>query len=118
MLSERDLAQMRETEEAALPDVANIQRRTLTPDGYGNQTETWSTVQSPPCRIAPYKEKKIETEQAGVITAIAEFIVTLPYDVVINATDRLQINGTQYEIIEAVTDTSWRISRRLRVKVL
>lgn len=118
MLTDKDLAQMRETANAALPDFAEIQRRTLTPDGYGNATETWEVIPAVPCRITPDKNKKAEVEQAGVVTTIADFLVTLPYETVIRATDRLQINGTQYEVIGENPVTSWLVTKQVKAKVV
>ncbi len=116
MLTQPELTQMRMTAEAALPSRGQIQRRTLTPDGYGGQTETWDALPLVSCRIHRDKTKTPEREQAGVITAIGDFILTLPWNAVIEAKDRIVINGTTYEIGEPVTDTSWRITRRLRAQ--
>lgn len=116
MLTQPELTQMRMTAEAALPDRGQIQRRTLTPDGYGNQTETWNALAWVNCRIAPDKFRSPEREQAGVITAIGDFILTLPWNAVIDSKDRIVINSTTYEVTEPITDTSWRLSRRMRVQ--
>lgn len=116
MLTEAEISRMRMTAEAILPDRGQIQRRTLTPDGYGNQTETWNALAWVNCRIHRDDAKMPEREQAGVITAIGDFDLTVPWNAAIEAKDRIVINGTTYEIVEPVTDTSWRITRQLRAQ--
>lgn len=116
MLTQPELTQMRMTAEAALPDRGRIQRRTLAPDGYGNQTETWNAITWVNCRIREDKTKTVEREQAGVMTAIGDFNLTVPWNTVIDSKDRIVINGTTYEIVKPVTDTSWRITRQLRAQ--
>jgi len=116
MLTEAEISEMRRTAEAALPSRGQIQRRTLTPDGYGNQTETWNALTWVRCRIHRDKAKTPEREQAGVITAVGDFNLTVPWNAPIEAKDRIVINNTTYEVTEPVTDTSWRITRQLRAQ--
>lgn len=100
----------------SLPDRAAIQRATATPDGYGNEAETWATIAWVNCRLDPENAPKTEAPQGGAITATGRFFAVLPHDAAVLSTDRLLILGTQYEIEEPVVDTSNQLCRRFRVK--
>ncbi len=53
MLSPTEIAAMRATLDASLPDTAEIRRRTLASDGAGGYTEAWNLVVTAACRLAP-----------------------------------------------------------------
>lgn len=100
----------------SLPDRAAIQRATITPDGYGNETKTWATITWVNCRLRPEKSGSAERTQGERTTATGRLICTLPHDAAVLSTDRLEILGQQYEIEEPITDQSNQICRHFYVK--
>lgn len=110
MLTDAELAAIRTTAGAALPDTAVIQSKTWTSDGGGAGTSTWTASGTVDCRIAPSGiDAGREGESGGRISADAEYIATLPFDANVNNNSRLVIGGTTYNI-EAIRVRSWSAS--------
>jgi head-tail adaptor len=99
MLTDDELTAMRATQEAALPETIYVQRLTRTPDGAGGWSEAWTTVATIKGRLAEEAWKDAEQEVAGRYGALYKVIVTLPSDTELTESDRLQCNGTQYQVI-------------------
>ena len=116
-MNSRELSEMRAEQEKQMPEVVYIQRLTRTPDGAGGWTETWQTVAMTKGRIAPSQRGAGEEVRAGAVTAYGEYIVTLPHDTELRQDDRLQINGTQYEV-GAILNRSEKTALRVLVSKL
>lgn len=111
MIPTAELEAAQATAVGALPDSCDVQRRTVTSDGAGGQTETWTTVATVPCRVAPSggaSEGIVANESAGR----AGFVVTVPSDTDVRGTDRLVIDDRQLEVV-AVLTRSWEVARRV-----
>ncbi|MEJ5222844.1 MAG: phage head closure protein [Anaerolineales bacterium] len=113
-LSDSEITSIRETQKKYLPDTVYIQRLTRLSDGAGGWTEAWQTVATTKGRMAPSQRKYGEVVQGGALTAYSEYIVTLPYDTELQQDDRLQINGTQYEV-KGILDRSEKTALRVIV---
>ena len=114
-----DLSQLRASVLSTLTSVATIQVRTVTNDGAGNGVESYAGSVTSPCRIryasggrpASAKQRSGDEAQPQQL-----WIVTLPYEAVVNESDRLTIGGTTYEIVTANTVRSLDICQRFLVK--
>lgn len=111
MFSPTELAAMRATVEASLPDTAQVQRRTLTPDNAGGHVETWSTLVTVPCRIAPAGRSPDERVIAERLTTTTLFTVTLPAFSDVRANDRLVVGSRTFDVL-GVLASSNELSRR------
>src|SRR5262249_1340871 len=102
------------------PDTATILRRTLVDDGNGGQETTYANAGTTACRISfagSKSELTLKDRQiGGRITPQQEWIVTLGHDSDVLETDRLEINGSTYEVISSLRRRSWEITKRLLVK--
>lgn len=114
MTSTDDLAKIREEQNNLMPETVYIQHLTRVPDSAGGWTEVWQTTTTTKGRIAPSQRQAGEIMQGGAMTAYGEYIVTLPYDTVLDQEDRLQINGVQYEV-KAVFERSEKTALRVLV---
>lgn len=114
MTSTNDLAKIRAEQVKLMPDNVYIQRLIRTSDGAGGWSEAWQTVATTKGRMAPSQRKYGEVVQGGALTAYSEYIVTLPYDTELQQDDRLQINGTQYEV-KGILDRSEKTALRVLV---
>ncbi|MEZ0396830.1 MAG: phage head closure protein [Anaerolineales bacterium] len=114
MTSTSDLSKIRAEQNKLLTETVYIQRLTRTSDGAGGWSEVWQTVATTKGRIAP-SQRGGENVQGGAITAYGEYIVTLPHDTELQQDDRLQVNGTQYEL-EAIMERSEKTALRVLVK--
>lgn len=120
MIPVPELAQIRaDVASEILTDTATIQTRALANDGAGNPVETYSGSTTTPCRIRfasggkPSYPKQRSGEQSQPQQL---WIVTLPYSVSVNETDRLTINGETYEIVTANETRSEEICKRVLCK--
>lgn len=116
MLSSRELEFMREAIEDLLPDTCDILQVTETPDGFGGVTQTWGTAVSGtavPCRLDIINRTSDRESIAGAgIKAFQETILSLPYDAQITVTNRVQHNGTIYNVHSVNTGQSWIAVKR------
>lgn len=123
MLSSADLAGMRATLDASLPDTAAIGRYTSLSDGAGGQTVTWPVAPSDaavPCRIAPTSETLRRTEMVTGLKVASEdsWIVTFASTVVLTEKDRLTIGAFTYEVSAVFGQSSWAIDNRVLCRLV
>jgi head-tail adaptor len=95
-----DLKKMRADQEKMMVETVYVQSRTRTSDNAGGYTEVFNTVATVKGRIASASQTGNEGIIGGKVTPQAEYIVTLPWNTVVNESNRLQISGTQYEVVE------------------
>lgn len=118
MLSPGELASMRETLEASLPGTAVIQTRTVTSDGGGGGSATWSASGTVPCRLGPgVRQGEGEQVDGDRVTPDAQALVTVPFDAEVTESQRLAINGAVYSVTR-VSDRDWKIGTRIEVRRL
>jgi head-tail adaptor len=112
VVSSAELAAMRADLTASLPDTAVIQRRTLTPDGMGGQTEAWATVATVACRVAPTANMPEEFTNGGRLVSTSWWRVTFPAGTDVRAADRVLALGRTFEVV-AGGARSRELSRRV-----
>jgi hypothetical protein len=115
LLTDDEIAGMRATAGAALPDTAIVQAKAFVSDGGGGGSTGWTASGTLPCRISPVTGSGSDEREAGDrISANAEFVVTLPVDAVVSTEHRLVIAGDVYNV-EAVRTRSWNLTTRVEV---
>jgi SPP1 family predicted phage head-tail adaptor len=97
MTSTSDLDKIKAEQEKLMPETVYVQRLTRTSDGAGGWSESWQTIATTKGRIAA--KSGDENELGGKTTTITTYLITLPANTELTNTDRLQINGQQYQII-------------------
>ena len=92
----RELAVLRETAQASM--TSTLRRVTVTKedDGHGGYTESPSEGTATVCRIAPVSG--IEQLLGGRVDSRKRFKVFAPHDFTADPGDRLDVDGTAYEI--------------------
>lgn len=65
-------------------------------DDYGNASESWEAGAEYPCLLSQRAAIEFTDDRN---TQIREWVVRLPYDAAVTGKDRLQIDGSVYEII-------------------
>lgn len=111
MLSTAQIAGMRATANAAMPDTAAISRVTRTSDGAGGYTEAWTTIATVACRIA--STGGAEADVAAKLTATTTATVTLPALTDVAPADRLVVGSRTFEVLAVLSARSWEIARRI-----
>lgn len=114
MLTAAEIADMRSTVEDALPDTALVSRRTLTPDGYGGASDSWATVATVACRVSPDAFAGGERPIAGGEQAIAAWLITLPAETDVTATDRIVIGARTFEVIAVMARRTFELHTGVR----
>lgn len=96
MLSEKELADMRDQQEENMPETVYIQKKVSVSNGAGGFTETWETESTVAGRIGPVGKSPEEKEIAARLTGVTGYTVILPHDAVVDEKNQLQINGRQF----------------------
>lgn len=111
-LDANQLADMRADVAQTLPDTIQIQSVSRASDGAGGWTETWTTVNTYPCRVDPL-DMFVQFPTLGEREALINSRkLTLAWNASIAVGQRGIFNGDTYEIRDLQEDHSWRVSRR------
>ena len=117
LLQGNDLAYMRNEAQKAMPDLVDIQRKTLTSDKQGGFTEAWAnSYQQVAARIAG--KGGGESNEAGRQDLQLDFMLTLAHDQSITQTDRVVHTSGTYEIQSVDTGKSWSATIRCQMRRL
>lgn len=100
-MTSKDLERIRREQEKFLPDTAYIQQANRVSDGRGGESVVWQTVATVPCRLAQNQGR--EKEQGGKTMPDGSYVITFPHGTNVLTSHRVQINGTQYEVINVLT---------------
>lgn len=118
MLTAAELAAMQEVEESVMPSTGYILRMTNSSDGMGGQTETWGTVGTVTCDLWPINQRgEREQVSGGQINSRGEWYITMPFDTVITAKDRVEIANKTFEVTFVPTDASWQSALRVEARL-
>ena len=107
-------ADLRAKMTAALPDVCTISRVTQVSDGAGGYSESWTTLSTTVCTIAPTGNQPQEKAIADRLTTSQGYTVTLPAETPITTRDRIIKGGRTFEVM-GVLERTEEISRRVVV---
>jgi hypothetical protein len=125
MLSAADLAGMRETVIAALPDTCTIRDDTLASDGAGGHTVGSTADRVVACRVAPRlatgtgQLKDAETDSAGRLVVQAPWLITLPFETVIHATSHVADQyGREFEVFSVLARRSEELGTTILCRLI
>lgn len=114
-MSATELTQARADVINMLPDSCDILSVTYTRDGEGGSSETWGTISSNvPCRI-DYRSGR-ETLQGGAIQPYTNMIISLPYNVALETTNRIFADGQTYAVKSSNARQSWIVAVRAELE--
>lgn len=97
---------------ASLPETAQLQLRTLTPDGAGGFSESWTTVATVGCRVSPSGSQPQERVFADRAGGVSTWTITLPALTAIDLADRLIVGARTFEVVGVIA-RSQEIGRRV-----
>lgn len=98
-LAAAELASMRAALLASLPDRCTIRRNSPTSDGQGGETEAWGDGVSYACRLV--RRAVRETREGDRPAGEGRWLLLLPFDATVRAQDRVEIRGTEYEVVKS-----------------
>ena len=111
MLSAADLAAMRTTQEAALPDTATIKSATSGRSDTGGVTTSWGGTTAVACRLSSRGVPE-EYLAMGAERGVQYWMVTLPYGTAVTADNRLVIGTRTLEIVGFASGGKWETALR------
>lgn len=112
MITAAELTAMRAVHAASLPDSAQIQARTDTPDGGGGRTTTWATIATVACRIDPDAGGSREDQLAGRIATERGVVFHFPAGTVVTPKHRCIVGGRTYQLHTVQSPRSWELTVR------
>lgn len=119
MIDAAELAWMQGLQGAALPGTAIIQRATLTPDGMGGYSQTWSPIGTVAARVYTQNSRAVaEGEQGAQIVSETRWFVTMPVGTQVTAADRITAGGRVFEVTEVNNGQDWQTAVRCSVQKL
>ena len=97
MFTDAELDGMRSTVEDTFTQTCTVLTFTAgAEDDYGNATETWVEGATYDCLLSQRRSVEF-TDDRNV--QLREWVVRLPHDAVVDGKDRLEVDGTTYEIV-------------------
>lgn len=121
-LTAADLAGMRATLTASLPDTCTLVVDTRTSDSAGGSTSTQGSPVTVACRISPLRltrsSKDAEIVQVGRVTEESLWTITLPTGTTIDPRYRIGNAGRTFEVVETLAPRSWELDVRVSAKLI
>lgn len=110
-LTDAQLAKMRATAAALLPQTAAIQAETITQSN-GRPVSSWSTVETVAARLDPLSSRDQVQLLAGAESTLIRYRLSVPYNAGIAPGRRVIIETKTYEIVQLDLDHAERVLRR------
>lgn len=117
-LSNGELHEMRGEIAATLPTTADLFSPSRVSDGQGGFVVTYALVQTVAARLDPEVARGNREAENIVSDRVAEvnrYTLTIPYSTTIDASWRVRVQGTTYEVMEVQTHYTWSLHKRVRV---
>lgn len=89
-----------------MPDVVDIQRKTIVLTEMGEQLVTWPVVATVPCRIRSVPRLMPEVIIGGQMTSGTSYTFVVPPDVIVAPKDRLSYQGRPFNIARIFKPTT------------
>lgn len=101
-----------------LPEVCDVLRATLTPDGRGGYTQAWSTIATVPARLSPDPgiTHGFEGERADEVALAKRWLITVPVGTDVTSSDRLSIDSRTFNVVDHDAGRTFDISIRIRAE--
>ncbi len=117
ILTDDEIAGMRDTVSDSLGDQCDVLAMITQVDGEGGQTATWVIVARYGCRVVS-EATQTEIVDGGKTTASTMYQVYLPFNAVIDASNRLSVNGSIYEVEGRLQGTSYNLQTVIRCQLV
>lgn len=116
MLTIAELAFMRESINLLMPDTCTIKSVTLVSNEEGGMVETWAT--SDTCLGRLDMRTSSAPVLGGAVQEFTGYMLSLPYDTVIDTTNRVVIDSVTYAVTSINDGQSWKAVKRVTLEVV
>ena len=101
MLTTSELTSLRAVQAQTMTETATIQRKTSVSDGAGGFSDTWATVGSAACRVAPGGAGTAQI-LAGRLNEKSGWRITLPQGTDVSEADRINVGSRSFEVLSVL----------------
>lgn len=103
--------------DSMLPEAAVVSKLTRTPDDSMGSTQTYTPQAATTCRVAPLGggmgAAMAEQVMAGRIGTDEAWMITFPGLEDVDLTDRVAVNGRDFEVVAVLARRSWEMTCRV-----
>ncbi len=111
MLTAADLTFLQTTSMLTQTTPCQILRKSSVSDGMGGLTDTWVTLASVTCRIAPVLSRNQEVVDELRIEILSRWFIALPAGQDIDVKDRIVAGGITYEVMSFDAPVTFELER-------
>lgn len=118
-----EIAQARADLAGLLPDTCTIQQATVTSDGGGGQTRSWTDLATDvACRLSPAVAPASSSRSTGTaligdrLEPTTTHIITLTAGTTIATGDRVIIGATTFEVLVVADGGAWELARHVQAR--
>jgi head-tail adaptor len=112
MITTADLSWMQGVQNSVQPGTVTIERKSLTADGMGGYTESWTTAGTATGRIYPQERSAIEANSGGQVMSALRWWFTAPVGTDVRVSDRIGASDRTYEVESTNNDESYQTAFR------
>jgi head-tail adaptor len=84
----------------------------------GGMTDTWTTLATTTCRVAPDRAQDTETAQEGRLQAESRWILSFPAGQDVQPPDRVSALGNTYEVSGILAPRTVELERKVQAVLL
>ena len=104
--------------ESLLVSSATVFRKSTVSDGAGGQIDSYTEIGTFPCLYEKYPVRTMETEREPLIRVLATWQFTFKRDVVLEQTDRLEVDGRSFEVVGQGIGTNSMANHAMCLEIL
>jgi SPP1 family predicted phage head-tail adaptor len=116
LLSDANIAKLRVVFLRSLNQTATVLRRTETVDARGGRQVSWAAQGAIPCRLAVRNERQDDRARADGVRSLGLYDFSCPHDADVLETDRVQVDGVQYDVMGPTQAVGFKIGKTFGVR--
>ena len=112
MLNNTELQRLRDAHTATLNGTCIVRRKIKVTNAAGGAADTWETIATYPCRVAPERDRRLSEISAERELMTVYYRLTVPYDADLRADDEVMYDGTTYQVVALWDQHTFRTAKR------
>ena len=118
MLTPDEISLMRNTIKRTFTTECIKLIKTITSDGAGGRSVVWTESVSFNARISTNPPSNTQQEALGSVVSDPEYGLIYGYDIDLDATCRIRIDGVDYEVLSVFQNSTWDLHGRANLRRL
>lgn len=116
MITAAELAAIRKQIAETHTQNAILLRKTTVSDGRGGRSVSWTNHKTFKCRFSTVPPARNQVMELGGVVSEQAYTISAAWDLDINATDRVQIESIEYEVIGVHDRGNWDTHTRVTLR--